>query len=115
MAHEITRPQLMTSERRVQRWEHDVKPQLARARATIIATLGVQQPTLEDWRVARGLSQTDLARLTGYPGVSGISNATVSNIENGKHVPQFATRARLALALRCDVEDIAWPTEATTM
>lgn len=51
-------------------------------------------------RVSRGLSQQELAK------ISGISRHAISEIELDKRVPKLMTALMLAHALECRVEDI---------
>lgn len=56
---------------------------------------------LEDMRRKRRLSQVQLARLSGIP------QAMISNIESGNtRSPRVDTLAKLALALKCTVDDL---------
>lgn len=63
--------------------------------------IGREHP-LKVWREYRGLSLRALAAEVG------VSSAALSKIETGKSRPRAATLARLAEALRCDMDDL-WP------
>jgi transcriptional regulator with XRE-family HTH domain len=54
--------------------------------------------TLRDERLKRGLSQTKLCMLTG------IAQSDLSAIENGRKVPHAGWRLRIARALKIDAE-----------
>ena len=56
--------------------------------------------TLRDIREGKFISQVDLAKL------SGVTPATISRIESGKHKPRFVTIRKLAKALGVDPGDI---------
>ena len=51
-------------------------------------------------RVERGLTQRDVAA------VSGLTDAYISNVENGFAVPSLTTVLRLAVALGCKVTEL---------
>jgi len=55
---------------------------------------------LREMRVARGLTQPDLA------GRVGTSASNISDLERGIKVPTLTTIARLARALECNVTDL---------
>jgi DNA-binding Xre family transcriptional regulator len=55
---------------------------------------------LHDMRVARGLTQPDLA------GLVGTSASNISDLERGIKVPTLTTIARLAQALECNVTEL---------
>lgn len=51
-------------------------------------------------RFARGITQTQLAEMTGY------YQKDISRWERGEHVPSVQIIAKLARALECSIEDI---------
>jgi transcriptional regulator with XRE-family HTH domain len=55
-------------------------------------------------RIALGLQQEDVRRLTG------LAQSTISRVERGHDQPRRRTRALLAMALCCNVGDL-WPPE----
>src|SRR5712691_7161297 len=55
---------------------------------------------LRDFRLGRGLSQSQLA------GRAGITRQAVNGIESSHYVPNTAVAIKLAAALNCRVEDI---------
>ena len=55
---------------------------------------------LRELRLKRGLTQHELAV------TSGLTDAYVSNMENGFAVPSLTTVLRLAVALRCKVTEL---------
>ena len=59
--------------------------------------------TLEQARLAQTLSARELARLAG------VETGTVTRIERRKRTPHMATIRKLAAALGCDPQTIAWP------
>ena len=59
--------------------------------------------SLREWRVARGLTQFQLAA------VAGVGLSSVTNIEAGRQEPRISLANRLAQALGVSVGDIAWP------
>ncbi len=63
---------------------------------------------LKEARQRLGLSQEELARLTGIP------RTTISSIESGRAVPSVDYAIRLARALRCGVEELFGDEELTT-
>jgi DNA-binding XRE family transcriptional regulator len=69
--------------------------------AEMVARLTSGESPLKVWREYRGLTLRALAAEIG------ISSAAVSKIETGKSHPTVATLSRLAVALGCDMEDLA--------
>jgi DNA-binding XRE family transcriptional regulator len=69
--------------------------------AEMVARLISGESSLKVWREYRGLTLRALAAEIG------ISSAAVSKIETGKSHPTVATLSRLAVALGCDMEDLA--------
>lgn len=69
--------------------------------AEMLARLTRGESPLKVWREYRGLTLRALAAEIG------ISSAAVSKIETGKSHPTVATLSRLAIALGCDMEDLA--------
>jgi DNA-binding XRE family transcriptional regulator len=69
--------------------------------AEMVARLTSGESPLKVWREYRGLTLRVLAAEIG------ISSAAVSKIETGKSHPTVATLSRLAVALGCDMEDLA--------
>lgn len=63
-----------------------------------------QQPrkTLQQMRLQRALSMSELAR------AAGVSASTIMDIEAGAQ-PRMRTIRKLAAALGCEPQDIAWP------
>ena len=55
---------------------------------------------MRDVRTKRGVTQEALAQLAG------MSEAYISNMENGMKVPSLTTIIRLAVALDCKVMDL---------
>ena len=55
---------------------------------------------LREWRKYRQMTQVELAKITG------LSQGAVASIELGKRVPNMDTARRLALALKCDIDDL---------
>jgi transcriptional regulator with XRE-family HTH domain len=55
---------------------------------------------LRELRTAAGLTQRELAKL------SGTSSAAISNFEAGNNAPTLGTLVRLADALECDVTEL---------
>lgn len=58
------------------------------------------QNRLKDIRAARGLTQADLAEMTG------VSRKTINTIENGVFVPSTVLALTLAVTLKLRVEEI---------
>jgi transcriptional regulator with XRE-family HTH domain len=67
------------------------------------STSGASLPTLEDMRLARAYSAKELARRAG------VQTATVTGIELRNRTPHMVTMRKLAAALDCAPQDIAWP------
>jgi DNA-binding XRE family transcriptional regulator len=57
-------------------------------------------PYLRAWRIWRGLSQQELADL------SGVSKTTIVHLEKGRATPHFVTVAKLATALNLTREQL---------
>jgi DNA-binding XRE family transcriptional regulator len=55
---------------------------------------------LREWRKYRGLTQVELARFTS------LSQGAIASIESGKRIPNMDTARRLAIALKCDMDDL---------
>lgn len=55
---------------------------------------------VREYRICRGLSQSDLSKLCG------LSQNSISNIENDVFSPTLQNAYMLAIALDCDVYDI---------
>lgn len=69
--------------------------------AEMVARLTGGENPLKVWREYRGFTLRVLAAEIG------ISSAAVSKIETGKSHPSVATLGKLAVALGCDMEDLA--------
>ena len=69
--------------------------------AEMVARLTAGDNPLKVWREYRGFTLRVLAAEIG------ISSAAVSKIETGKSHPTVATLGKLAVALGCDMEDLA--------
>ena len=69
--------------------------------AGMVARLIGGENPLKVWREYRGFTLRALAAEIG------ISSAAVSKIETGKSHPSVATLGKLAVALGCDMEDLA--------
>lgn len=61
-----------------------------------------RQKTLKQMRLQRALSMSELAR------AAGVSASTIMDIEAGAQ-PRMRTIRKLAAALGCEPQDIAWP------
>ena len=57
--------------------------------------------TLREWRASRLLSSKTLATKAG------VSNKTILDVENGRHLPTFRTIGRLCEALEVPPEEVA--------
>lgn len=57
---------------------------------------------LKQTRIRLGMSQQDLANLTG------VTRQTISGVESGQYAPSTTIALRLAKALGCQVEDLFW-------
>ncbi len=55
---------------------------------------------IREWRKYRGFSQTSLAKATG------LSQAAIAQIENGKRRPTVDTARKIANALNCEIDDL---------
>jgi DNA-binding XRE family transcriptional regulator len=55
---------------------------------------------LREWRKYRGMTQVDLAA------ISGLSQGAIAQIEAGKRNPSVETARRFANALNCDIDDL---------
>lgn len=55
---------------------------------------------IKEWRAKRGLSQRDLAD------VSGVSREYIARLELGQHDPTLSTLEKLAKALKVSVADL---------
>lgn len=64
---------------------------------------------LRDVRTKRGVTQEALAQLAG------MSEAYISNMENGMKVPSLTTIIRLAVALDCKVMDLVGAFDKTDL
>lgn len=63
--------------------------------------------SLRDWRLARGLTQVELA------GAARVGLTSVRDIEHGRQVPTIATVMKLARALEVTLEMVHWPEKRT--
>lgn len=62
----------------------------------------MEKKTLREWRVARGITQQQLAN------EAGISLSTVTDAEAGRKTPQLRNAEKLAKALGVELGDIQW-------
>jgi transcriptional regulator with XRE-family HTH domain len=60
----------------------------------------VMATRIKEWRAQRGLSQRDLAD------VSGVSREYIARLELGQHDPTVSTLEKLAKALKVSVADL---------
>jgi len=67
--------------------------------ASFVVKLLDTDSLVREWRIYRGLSQTDLAE------VAGVRQATISAIEKGS-MPRVDTAKNIATALNCDLDDL---------
>jgi DNA-binding XRE family transcriptional regulator len=76
-------------------------PALEAARKRLAARIASDPQTLRELRLARGLSQADLAKLMKT------SQPHIARLESGREEPTLRTLRRLADSLRTDVSKIA--------
>lgn len=62
-----------------------------------------RKSTLREMRLRRALSASELAKRAG------VATSTVTDIEDKNAKPRMSTIRRLATALDCAPQDIAWP------
>jgi DNA-binding XRE family transcriptional regulator len=73
---------------------------LADARKWVADTNSDERKTLRHYRLSKGLSQTQLAKLVG------MKQPNISAIESNNRVPDYSTASRLGNALGISVEEV---------